>query len=311
MNSIKNTIVTVTLLAVGYGTYVVLSEPVPSEIAQGPNGVPWATTEDGASEDWESPVVDIPESTDAGMSTIPPDSELREISEGQPQLDTATSPSFTHAPDPWSVPSDQRTAPPEAPLPTDEAASPETPPWTGEPPVPADDPPANLMTGPSNDVATPVPDEGFYARGSDPSAGSAYPQTPAVDFPEATAAPAVTEESAPPGAPPVAGHSGFEETWKSVQMNLQNGQLAEALFALTVWYDEPSLSPDQTQRCIQLLDQLSGTVIYSRESFLEQAHVVQEGETLISLAQQYNVPQEFLARINGIYPMNELAPGNR
>jgi LysM repeat protein len=54
---------------------------------------------------------------------------------------------------------------------------------------------------------------------------------------------------------------------------------------------------------------LAGTVIYSRDSFLEPGHVVQEGENLQDLAQQYQVPVEFLARINGIEPPHQLFPG--
>ena len=121
--------------------------------------------------------------------------------------------------------------------------------------------------------------------------------------------PAGADLSPPVGASDPAGHPGFEETWKAVQANLQKGQLADALFSLTVWYEEPTLSAEQSQRCVQLLDQLAGTVVYSRESFLEPAHVVQEGETLATLAQQYSVPQEFLARINGILPPHQLSPG--
>ena len=40
------------------------------------------------------------------------------------------------------------------------------------------------------------------------------------------------------------------------------------------------MSPEQAERCLKLLDQLAGTVLYSRESFLLPAHVVQTGETL-------------------------------
>ena len=83
----------------------------------------------------------------------------------------------------------------------------------------------------------------------------------------------------------------------------------DALFALTVWYGEPSLNAEQNQRCVNLLDQLAGSVIYSQDSFMEPAYVVQEGETIEDIAAKYSVPLEFLARINGVEPPYQLYPG--
>ena len=59
----------------------------------------------------------------------------------------------------------------------------------------------------------------------------------------------------------------------------------------------------------QVLDQLAGTVIYSPEHLLEQPYRVRANETLQQVAQQYNVPVGFLAKINGIDPKAPLRPG--
>ena len=43
MNSVKNAIVTMTLLAVGYGAYVVLSNPLPEDVGELAEGTVWET----------------------------------------------------------------------------------------------------------------------------------------------------------------------------------------------------------------------------------------------------------------------------
>ena len=90
---------------------------------------------------------------------------------------------------------------------------------------------------------------------------------------------------------------------------MQSGQLGNALLSLTAWYGEPSLSTEQRERCLNQLDQLAGSVIYSRDSFLEPAHVVQQGETLVDIGRQYSVSPDFLARINGVTNPSQLRSG--
>ena len=296
MNSIKNTIVTVTLLTVGYGTYVVLSEPVPPGVAQQGTDAVWDAQTGAEGDPTLEPevTIELPAAAGAEAPSIPPASELLATSEGQPTgPPSAASTGAMEAPDPLSVPADNLNAPPADHATTDAADG-----ASGAAPWPVELAPPSGTAGPSQSAAptsSPPPatnsDGSYYARQTNPPPPAAYPET------------------STPTSPASAGHPGFEETWKSVQTNLQNGQLADALFTLTVWYEAPTLSGEQSQRCIQLLDQLAGTVIYSRESFLENAHVVQEGETLATIAEQYSVPQEFLARINGIGPSFELHPG--
>ncbi len=103
--------------------------------------------------------------------------------------------------------------------------------------------------------------------------------------------------------------SGFEEAWQEAAQLLNNNQLAEALLELSRWYGHPKLTPQQHQQLVGLLDQLAGTVIYSRQHWLEPAHVVKPGETLQQIAQQYQVPWQLLAKINGILPPYTVQPG--
>lgn len=123
---------------------------------------------------------------------------------------------------------------------------------------------------------------------------------------------------APAGAlsadPPAAALSGelaarFGEFMRSVQAKLDENKLDDALQLLSMAYSIPDLPPAETKQITQLLDQLAGTVIYSRQHWLEKAHVVGPGETLDQIAQKYNVSRELLARINGIRDPQNLPPG--
>jgi lipoprotein-anchoring transpeptidase ErfK/SrfK len=96
---------------------------------------------------------------------------------------------------------------------------------------------------------------------------------------------------------------------QAVQMKLDEGRLDEALSALSSLYDNPNLPPDQAREITDLLDQLAGTVIYSRQHLLEQPYKVRPGETLEQIAEAYKVPPQLLAKINGIRDRQPLEPG--
>jgi len=89
---------------------------------------------------------------------------------------------------------------------------------------------------------------------------------------------------------------------EAVQKKLDEGKLAEAHLALSSLYGNPDLPPDMARQITELLDQLAGTVIYSRGHYLEPAYFSQPGETLEQIAQRYNVPWQLLAKINGLLP---------
>jgi lipoprotein-anchoring transpeptidase ErfK/SrfK len=96
--------------------------------------------------------------------------------------------------------------------------------------------------------------------------------------------------------------SSFAAAWSTIQPKLAAGQLAEALKDLTAWYDHSSLTPSEQEMVMRLLNQLAGTVIYSREHLLAPPHRVQAGETLADIAAQNHVTPQLLAKINELDP---------
>lgn len=338
MNSVKNAIVTMTLLAVGYGAYVVLSTPAPEDF------------DAVAGDDWNTPSVSIPGESEISVE-IPDASQdtataLVENVQGQAAAEFAPPPldpsEYAQAETPLN--GGDFGSPAVAPEPTYESTdgygasdryasdslvadggdypsgqdSYDAPPSANFPPGGSDDPNAlenqDAGEGGSYYTRAAAADRESY-DGSEPS----YPATSAPDFPfpGAMTPPAnyaSDDESlaVDTGAIPVDpsnNDSGFETSWQSVQADLAGGQYGNALMTLSAWYGAPSLTTEQRERCQGTLDQLAGTVIYSRESFLEPAHVVGPRETLDEIAKKYQVSAEFLARLNGIEAPYELYAG--
>lgn len=94
---------------------------------------------------------------------------------------------------------------------------------------------------------------------------------------------------------------------RMIQQKLAEGQLSEVHLALSSWRDDPRLSAEEAAQVDMLLDQLAGTVIYSREHLLEPAYRVRSGDTLERIGEQYSVPGGLLAKINGV--QDPLQPG--
>jgi LysM repeat protein len=87
--------------------------------------------------------------------------------------------------------------------------------------------------------------------------------------------------------------------------------LKQAHKLLSKWHGDPSLNPADSAKVETLLSQLAGTVIYSTEHQLEPPRVVKAGETLDTIAKEYNVPPQLLAKINGIPASGSLQPGQQ
>jgi hypothetical protein len=102
----------------------------------------------------------------------------------------------------------------------------------------------------------------------------------------------------------------FQLPWDELNA-LVASKPAEALDRLSRSFDDPNLSSEENRRVMDVLDQLAGTVIYSRDHLLEPAHVVQPGERLDQIASQYAVSAELLAKINGVADPNNLASGTQ
>jgi len=85
--------------------------------------------------------------------------------------------------------------------------------------------------------------------------------------------------------------------------------LIDALRELSRWYDHSAVPPEEQARLVDFLGQLAGTVIYSRKSFLARPYTVRAGDSLESIAAEYQVPWQLLAKVNGLDSPNNLMPG--
>ncbi len=141
-----------------------------------------------------------------------------------------------------------------------------------------------------------------------PTTGTASPSrevAAATATSPATSVSPVTAASATTAIP----NDDFRSLMRSIQAKLDAGQLGEAHLALSKFYLHPRLTDDENRQLLGLLDQVAGTVVYSRQHYLEPAYRVQPGDTLERIATIYNVSAELLAKINGIRDPQNLAPG--
>ena len=105
--------------------------------------------------------------------------------------------------------------------------------------------------------------------------------------------------------------STFASEWPQIQAALNRQELVAAHEMLSRWYGNPSLTPAEAQQVEVLLSQLAGTVVYSTEHRLEPPYTVHAGDTLQTIAQQYDVPWQLLAKINGVPAANMVQPGQQ
>lgn len=112
----------------------------------------------------------------------------------------------------------------------------------------------------------------------------------------------------PAGSPPP---GDFQTDWDEAEVYLTQRDLVEASRRLTPWRNRPELTPAQKDELNLLLNQLGGTIAYSMEHLLEEPYTVGSGETLESIAQQFDIPPLLLQRINGIGDPNSLTPGQK
>ena len=92
---------------------------------------------------------------------------------------------------------------------------------------------------------------------------------------------------------------------------LDQGKMDDALRSLSRWYDDHRLAPQEQESLLEMLNQLAGTVIYSREHLLEPAYEVQPGDTLDRIGERYKVPYQLLAKINAIDDPFRLRAGQK
>ena len=101
----------------------------------------------------------------------------------------------------------------------------------------------------------------------------------------------------------------IDKVLAEVQAKLDDGRMAEVHLQLSSLYRNPEVPAARVRTVNELLDQMAGMVIYSRQHLLEQPYKVEPGDTLERIAELYNVPPLLLARINGIREADNLRPG--
>lgn len=382
MNAIKNALITTTLIAVGYGVYVILASPNSPGPALLQRGNPWTLEGDsgaaGAGDDDDWGDLSPPDVSMPGGETLSADSGLVDPSPSPFGTDHA----HPNAPDPMAT-SNAAGIHPVPGSPNGEAMVHAAPAF-GSPPSSSSNPhqvpaPAeqlgqamreandavnqlgNALADSANSAVDAqrrqahefVDDLGrdvsqhiqqhLVPQGSDGSHSNVGFDAPAVpggiaanavtpaapadrDYGQSSAnRSAVAEEPVQqPGLPvgqsptgpatgapmevqPNVDANGFLAAWETARRQIEKGEMANALFSLSIWYQDQSLTAEQREQCLNLMDQLAGTVIYSREHHLQAAYVVRDGDTLTTIAEQFQVPAEFLARVNGIEPPYQLA----
>jgi hypothetical protein len=282
VNAIKNTIVTVTLLAVGYGAYVVLKSPPPHSLED--NELNWETESDAGT-------ADLPE-VRTGIESTATETRSTASATNDSELISRISAPKTDQP---QTPADDTGWPDQV----DDAAAAGN---DGQVSTPAEEtpsilPPVNVATD-ANRSSSPPPD---FTATSSPNAdsGSGYYDRASADVPPAdTSADVATDVTAEPDS----FSDKFQAEWTEVQAALANGQLDDALRRLSLLYRDKTLAPADFEQVVNLLDQLAGSVIYSDQAYLEPAYQVQADETLDSIGQRYAVPATFLAQVNGLEP---------
>lgn len=235
------------------------------------------------------PVPTSPAPADLAGSSLAPPNPLPGASLEAP---LASAPLAPPDPNSFAPPVDPNLAAPSpaAGAPPDGAAPPvEAPPFAPAPPE-SNAPPAAAMAPPANPVAQ-------TANPTHDVTGATLPADPTA---AAGAAPLVDSAAAD-----------FATSWTAVQQALAQDRLIDAHRELSRWHGKTELSPQEQQVVQQLLDQLAGTVIYSRESLLEPPYEVQPGDNLEKIATAYSVPWQLLGKINGISDPQALHPGEK
>jgi LysM repeat protein len=305
VQTLKTLVVLAVLSIVGYGLYVGLNNGF--EFGGEPPETP----------DWIEREISDP----TGGAPAPPSVDLGM----PPDASSNTPPVFSPGPPP-----DPTTAPVTPPAVSNAAAARYPGMLANPPPATAtapDTPPANTTFQPAQATYGDPPNTGASASTSYPLATSltqppaTAPAASTLDAPTTNAAPdygITPTATAPPATAPAAmdlttaaqpyeppspaqnNDHAFQETMTAARDQLNSGQFSTALLALSLWYDDPSLSTQDHNDLVALLDQVAGSAIYSRQHLLEPAHVVTAGEILDDIAARYKVPAGLLAKINGV-----------
>jgi hypothetical protein len=166
---------------------------------------------------------------------------------------------------------------------------------------------ANLSTSPLDAPLRPAPafEPSENSSGGDSAANVRQP--PSSQSADATTAPGAGSARETTAA--IARYS-FEQAWQKADQQIAEGYLARALLTLSEFYRHPGLDEAAQSRLNERLDQLAGTVIYSKRHLLEEAYDAHRGDTLHDLAARYHVSPKLLQNINGVADPSIVLPGS-
>ena len=167
------------------------------------------------------------------------------------------------------------------------------------PAIPATPAAAQPMNAPMN--AQPAPAAALSV--------SAVSEENVLPLPSASEMPENTVSA--PAAQNVSDDQAVREYLKIASEKMQKGEALEVLRAMSRFYGDSRYSAEDLAKLTNILVQAATQVIYSQQSFLEPAYVIQPGDTLEKIAAQYQIPVEFIARVNGIQAPYELQPGTQ
>ncbi len=337
MNSLKSIVATMTLLAIGYGANFFMNQPVSQPESEDAWGAIGQLSPDRIP---NRPQIDLPALQPAGgVSPVAADSNFGVSTAGrvanpfavgaEPGLtgnsSSAANNSFASLPQINDVSNQPPVSSLPVPQPLADVGS------NALPEIPQSFP-VNVPPPAQPAVVAPTQSSIYGATGS---TGSTTNTTPTANGAESVALPAafvppaataMTPISPQPIVPPVSqfdtsgvqqatyvqpqSNVDFDGLWNSAQAKLTAGDLEGASTLLTQLYRQ-TLSSQDRDKVVTILDQLAGTAIYSSEHFLMPAHTVAANETLDSIAQSYGVPAQFLGRSNGLATNATLAAGQQ
>jgi lipoprotein-anchoring transpeptidase ErfK/SrfK len=331
VDTLKTSVVVVLLLAGLYCVYVVLNKP-----EQYPQEVAW---EAGAADPALQIELGVPETGDAtAASTLPTPSwdaasqSIEAKSTNEPNL-ASQQPFGEHVVgDGHSLPIPEPTTPAAPAIAAPDLIDAANSPATNINAVPSPD--ESYVPDRSNaaaDASTPV----FSNELRDPATGSTGLESPTDRFGESnrysdysplrgepasevasgdgTPAPASSIQSnvndLGGSEAPGFGVNAFRTAIESALTKIEAEAWKDALIKLTPHYNDANLTADEFSQLVDLLDPLAGKVIYSTDHLIEPAYQSQPGDTLMNIADRYQVPWQLLANINGIENPETLLAG--
>jgi LysM repeat protein len=154
--------------------------------------------------------------------------------------------------------------------------------------------------------STPIqlnPNQEYTSTGATYSAPDPNTAVASIGSSDAPASVSPAAESDPIAA------AGLSNAIATADRQYHSDRRREALATLSLFYETPNLTSEQRDELLSRLDPLAAEVIYSSEHLLAEPHRVAPNETLMDIAEKYEVPWQLLANINGVDDPVTILPG--